>query len=168
MDYVDEGSSLPVTDTVSHVHIISAGDNMHVNLDCVCKWGPGAKTMLKQSRKITANYLWKWWGKGIKSWRTLSNLRFHDEALHLDVLRKAVLWINTLATASKRRAGTGQLMSLPSRWVAVDLPVIFLLDYGVNENQCQNPIQDNSQNFQRHKGGVKIQPSCISLAILFP
>lgn len=49
-----------------------------------------------------------------------------------------------------------------------EMPVILLLDYGVNEDQCQEPIQDNSQDFQRHNGWIKIQPSCVSLAIFFP
>ena len=48
------------------------------------------------------------------------------------------------------------------------LPIMFVFDDGINEDQCQRSTQDNRKNFHRHDGWIKIKPSCISFAIFFP
>lgn len=94
---------------------------------------------------------------------SLSNIKQFSFLLQFSANKE--MW--SLSTPNVTQA-QGQLTLLFSRTGAGHLPIIFLFDYGINEDQCQKPIQDNRQNFQRHNGWVEIKPSCISFAIFFP
>lgn len=48
------------------------------------------------------------------------------------------------------------------------LPVVFVLDDGIDKHQRQDAVQDHRQQLQGDDGGVRVEPALICLSILLP